>query len=103
MQLPTLLCLVHQRKSYDIMSHSLTGKVNLLDERSLLGERNAGFLVSSTLMIRDVLSKLAMHRAGYRWSPVRTLPVAPLWCDLVPNSRGNKAPDQRAGQLVASD
>ena len=21
-------------------------------------------------------------RAGYRWSPVRTLPVAPLWCDL---------------------
>ena len=41
------------------MSHSLTGKVNLLDERSLLGERNADFLVSSTLMIRDVLSKLA--------------------------------------------
>ena len=33
------------------------------------------------------------HRAGSRWSPVRTLPVAPLWCDLgfVPNSRGNKA------------
>ena len=32
-------------------------------------------------------------RAGSRWSPVRTLPVAPLWCDLgfVPNSRGNKA------------
>ena len=27
------------------------------------------------------------------WSPVRTLPVAPLWCDLgfVPNGRGNKA------------
>ena len=22
------------------------------------------------------------HRAGYRWSPVWTLPVAPLWCDL---------------------
>ena len=22
------------------------------------------------------------HRAGYRWSPVRTLPVAPMWCDL---------------------
>ena len=22
------------------------------------------------------------HRAGYRWSPVRTVPVAPLWCDL---------------------
>ena len=22
------------------------------------------------------------HRIGYRWSPVRTLPVAPLWCDL---------------------
>ena len=33
------------------------------------------------------------HRIGSRWSPVRTLPVAPLWCDLgfVPNSRGNKA------------
>ena len=33
------------------------------------------------------------HRNGSRWSPVRTLPVAPLWCDLgfVPNSRGNKA------------
>ena len=28
-----------------------------------------------------------------RWSPVRPLPVAPLWCDLgfVPNSRGNIA------------
>ena len=66
------------------MSHSLTGKVNLLDERSLLGERNADFLVSSTLMIRDVLSKLAMavYGTGYSWSPVRTLPVAPLWCDL---------------------
>ena len=22
------------------------------------------------------------HRTGYRWSPVRTLPVAPLWSDL---------------------
>ena len=22
------------------------------------------------------------HRAGYSWSPIRTLPVAPLWCDL---------------------
>ena len=22
------------------------------------------------------------HRTGYRWSPVRTLSVAPLWCDL---------------------
>ena len=33
------------------------------------------------------------HRTGSRWSPVRTLPVAPLWCDLgfVPNSRGIKA------------
>ena len=27
------------------------------------------------------------------WSPVRTLPVAPLWCDrgFVPNSLGDKA------------
>ena len=33
------------------------------------------------------------HRTGSSWSPVRTLPVAPLWCDLgfVPNSRGNNA------------
>ena len=33
------------------------------------------------------------HRTGSSWSPVQTLPVAPLWCDLgfVPNSRGNKA------------
>ena len=33
------------------------------------------------------------HRIGSSWSPVRTLPVAPLWCDLgfVQNSRGNKA------------
>ena len=33
------------------------------------------------------------HRTGSCWSPVPTLPVAPLWCDLrfVPNSRGNKA------------
>ena len=33
------------------------------------------------------------HRTGSRWSPVRTLLVAPLWCDLgfFPNSRGNKA------------
>ena len=33
------------------------------------------------------------HRTGSRWSPVRTLPVAPLWCGLgfFPNSRGNKA------------
>ena len=33
------------------------------------------------------------HRTGSRWSPVRTLSVAPLWCDLgfFPNSRGNKA------------
>ena len=22
------------------------------------------------------------HRTGYRWSPVRTLPMGPLWCDL---------------------
>ena len=33
------------------------------------------------------------HRTGSSWSPVRTLPVVPLWCDLgfVQNSRGNKA------------
>ena len=31
------------------------------------------------------------HRTGSSWSPVRTLPVAPLPCDLgfFPNSRGN--------------
>ena len=33
------------------------------------------------------------HSTGSRWSPVQTLPVEPLLCDLrfVPNSRGNKA------------
>ena len=33
------------------------------------------------------------HRTGSRWSPVRTLPVGPLWCDrgFFPYSRGNKA------------
>ena len=33
------------------------------------------------------------HRNGSSWSPVRTLLLAPLWCDLgfFPNSRGNKA------------
>ena len=33
------------------------------------------------------------HKTGSSWFAVRTLPVAPLWCDLglVPNSRGNKA------------
>ena len=35
------------------------------------------------------------HRTGSRcqWSPVRTVTVVPLWCDLgfFPNSRGNKA------------
>ena len=36
---------------------------------------------------------LSSRRTGSRWSPVRTRPVAPLWCDLgfFPNSRGNKA------------
>ena len=36
---------------------------------------------------------LQWHRTGSSWSPVRTLRVAPLWCDLgfVQNSRGNKA------------
>ena len=27
------------------------------------------------------------HRIGYRWSSVRTLPVAPLWCDLGPSEQ----------------
>ena len=33
------------------------------------------------------------HGTGSHWSPVLTLPVAPLWCDLgfVQNSSGNKA------------
>ena len=25
---------------------------------------------------------ISWYRTGYRWSPVRTLPVAPSWCDL---------------------
>ena len=52
--------------------------------------------LSYEFVSRDVLSKLATwqwHRTGSSWSPVRTLPVAPLWCDqgFVLNSRGNKA------------
>ena len=33
------------------------------------------------------------YRTGSLWSPVRTLPVVPLLCDLgfFPNTRGNKA------------
>ena len=33
------------------------------------------------------------HRTGSSWSPVQTLPVVPLWCDLgiFQNSRGNEA------------
>ena len=49
----------------------------------------------TTSYVRDVLSKWQWHRTGSSWSPVpvRTLSVAPLWCDLgfVPNSRGNNA------------
>ena len=46
------------------------------------------------------------HRTGSRWSPVWTLPVAPLWCDLgfFPNSRGNKAAaNLRPGPLAELD
>ena len=33
------------------------------------------------------------HRTGHSWSPVQTLPAAPLWCDLglVQNSCDKKA------------
>ena len=58
------------------------------------GENFGKAEVSTSLIDRDVLSKLAMaYRTGSCWSPVRTLPVVPLWCDLgfIPNSRGNKA------------
>ena len=42
------------------------------------------------------------HRTGSHWSPNRTLPVAPLWCDLrfFPNSRGNKAAANLRPKLV---
>ena len=55
--------------------------------------RFGSLLVGQTRIYRGVLSNLAM---AYR-SPVRTLPAAPLWCDLVfvPNSRGNKAAANR--------
>ena len=50
------------------------------------------------------------HRTGSRWFPVRTLPVAPLWCDLgfVLNSRGNKAaanlrPEVKAHTLSSAE
>ena len=42
------------------------------------------------------------HRTGSRWFPVRTLPVAPLWCDLVPNSRGNKASANSSCSVISS-
>ena len=41
---------------------------------------------------------------GSCWSPVQTLPVAPLWCDLgfFPNSRGNKAAANLRPNMVHS-
>ena len=50
-------------------------------------------LTESTLYIGMSCPSWQWHRTGSRWFPGRTLPVAPLWCDLgfVPNSRGNKA------------
>ena len=43
------------------------------------------------------------HRAGSCWSPVRTLQVAPLWCDLrfFQNSCGNKAAENLCPVQVA--
>ena len=54
-------------------------------------------LCSLLYRCRDVFSlsypSRQWNRTGSCWSPVRILPVAPLWCDLglVPNSSGNKA------------
>ena len=50
---------------------------------------------NKNIMIMDFTScpSWQWHRAGSSWSPVQTLPVAPLWCDLgfFQNSSGNKA------------
>ena len=45
------------------------------------------------MLCAELTSILSLLIVGFRWFPVRTLSVAPLWCDLgfVPNSRGNKA------------
>ena len=64
---------------HDVMGHSYTDHLVQSNEDQF---------------VRDVLSKLAQwNRTGSRWSPVRTLPVVPLWCGLgfILNSRGNKA------------
>ena len=41
----------------------------------------------SYLLFRDVCPSWQWHRTGNRWFPVRTLQVAPLWCDLGHSSR----------------
>ena len=54
---------------------------------------NATTTANSALTLAISCPSWQWHRTGSRWSPVRTLPVAPLWCDLgfVPNRRGNIA------------
>ena len=51
------------------------------------------YICVSVLIVHIYYPSWQWHRTGSQWFPVRTLPVAPLWCDLgfVPNSRGNKA------------
>ena len=45
------------------------------------------------------------HRTGYSWSPVQTLPGAPLWCDLgfFLNSSGNEAAENLHPTRVRTD
>ena len=47
----------------------------------------------SCLDKHEIAQEITPECHGSRWFPGRTLPVAPLWCDLgfVLNSRGNKA------------
>ena len=37
---------------------------------------------STTVCRQSTTGITQWHRTGYRWFQVRTLPVAPLWCDL---------------------
>ena len=54
------------------------------DYTRIAGANSRSSMVGQPLMmiiVRDVCPSWQWHRFGYRWSLVRTLPMAPLWCD----------------------
>ena len=71
--------------------------VNIIDKRCIVEDQFRLFFALNPYCLSIITGMSCpswqWHRTGSRWSPVRTLLVAPLWCDLgfVPNSRGNKA------------